>query len=57
MQLVGCLSRLPLPASAEDVGRDLLEGEVVTLSLKHVNDLIEAHVCPFKCKLESFRAF
>src|SRR5437660_12107650 len=29
--------------SVEDVGRDLLEGKVVALSLKHVNDLIEAH--------------
>src|SRR6266704_447385 len=29
--------------SREDVGRDLREGEVVTLSIKHVDDLIEAH--------------
>ncbi len=29
--------------SGEDVGRDLREGEVVTLSIKHVDDLIEAH--------------
>src|SRR5712664_259619 len=29
--------------SGEDVGRDLREGEVVTLSIKHANDLIEAH--------------
>src|SRR3981081_86062 len=27
----------------EDVGRDLHEGEVMTLSIKHVDDLIEAH--------------
>ena len=27
----------------EDVGRDPREGEVVTLSIKHVNNLIEAH--------------
>src|SRR5882724_5294231 len=27
----------------KDVGRDLHEGEVVTLSIKHVDDLIEAH--------------
>src|SRR2546425_992177 len=29
--------------SGEDVGRNLREGEVVTLSIKHVDDLIEAH--------------
>src|SRR6266403_620868 len=29
--------------SGENVGRDLREGEVVTLSIKHVDDLIEAH--------------
>src|SRR5882757_5004041 len=29
--------------SGEDVGRDLREGEVVTLSIQHVDDLIEAH--------------
>src|SRR5258707_6958599 len=29
--------------SGEDVGRDPREGEVVTLSIKHVDDLIEAH--------------
>src|SRR4030088_2773316 len=29
--------------SGEDVGRDLREGEVVTQSIKHVDDLIEAH--------------
>src|SRR6266571_2537557 len=29
--------------SGEDVGWDLREGEVVTLSIKHVDDLIEAH--------------
>src|SRR3982074_2714085 len=29
--------------SGEDVGRDLREGEFVTLSIKHVDDLIEAH--------------
>src|SRR5439155_9103562 len=29
--------------SGKDVGRDLREGEVVTLSIKHVDDLIEAH--------------
>src|SRR6266516_3853842 len=29
--------------SGEDVGRDLREGEVVTLSIEHVDDLIEAH--------------
>src|SRR5437667_11555566 len=29
--------------SGEDVGRDLREGEVVALSIKHVDDLIEAH--------------
>src|SRR6266853_1553952 len=29
--------------SGEDVGRDLREGKVVTLSIKHVDDLIEAH--------------
>src|SRR5213594_1702075 len=29
--------------SGEGVGRDLREGEVVTLSIKHVDDLIEAH--------------
>ena len=29
--------------SGEDVGRDLREGEVMTLSIKHVDDLIEAH--------------
>src|SRR5258708_36456570 len=29
--------------SSEDVSRDLREGEVVTLSIKHVDDLIEAH--------------
>src|SRR5882672_12819028 len=29
--------------SGEDVGRDLREGEVVTLSIKHLDDLIEAH--------------
>src|SRR5258708_16846315 len=29
--------------SGEEVGRDLREGEVVTLSIKHVDDLIEAH--------------
>src|SRR4029077_15242405 len=29
--------------SGEDVGRDLREGEVVPLSIKHVDDLIEAH--------------
>src|SRR6185436_10431214 len=29
--------------SGEDVSRDLREGEVVTLSIKHVDDLIEAH--------------
>src|SRR2546426_9343094 len=29
--------------SGEDVGRDLREGEVVTLSIKHGDDLIEAH--------------
>src|SRR5882762_5736474 len=29
--------------SREDVGRDLREGEVVTLSIKHVDDLIKAH--------------
>src|SRR6266436_4482178 len=29
--------------SGEDVGRDLREGEVVTLSIQHVDDLTEAH--------------
>src|SRR5437016_166938 len=29
--------------SGKEVGRDLREGEVVTLSIKHVDDLIEAH--------------
>src|SRR5258707_6004296 len=29
--------------SGEDVVRDLREGEVVTLSIKHVDDLVEAH--------------
>src|SRR5882724_10802184 len=29
--------------SGEGVGRDPREGEVVTLSIKHVDDLIEAH--------------
>src|SRR5258706_9052999 len=29
--------------SGEDVGRDPREGEVVTLSIKHLDDLIEAH--------------
>src|SRR6266513_3516402 len=29
--------------SGEDVGRDLREGEIVTLSIKHGDDLIEAH--------------
>src|SRR5258706_4597236 len=29
--------------SGEDVGRNLREGEVVPLSIKHVDDLIEAH--------------
>src|SRR6266550_7538166 len=29
--------------SGEGVGRDLREGEVVTMSIKHVDDLIEAH--------------
>src|ERR1700687_3536801 len=29
--------------SGEDVGRDLREGEVVTLSIKHGDDFVEAH--------------
>ena len=29
--------------SGEDGGRDLREGKVVTLSIEHVDDLIEAH--------------
>src|SRR6185436_18042681 len=29
--------------SGEDVGRDLREGEVETLAIKHVDDLIKAH--------------
>src|SRR3989454_9465426 len=35
--------RSPREESGEDVGRDLREGEVVTLSIKHVDDLSEAH--------------